>query len=132
MLPQARRDARRVDTGTVPSAEVSSPKCPREVSSRRMASGPTRGPPPGWCDLPELPGQSDLGSKQLRALLGGAGGVEVAKSIQEAMRAAAVQEGDVTSIIRLLEDDEVCDGVIAALDPDMSQLADTAVRAQDR
>ena len=78
----------------MPWGEVPSPKCPREVSSRRMTSGPSRGPPRRWCDLPELPGQSDLGSRQLRALLGGAGGVEIAKSIHEGMRAAGVQEGD--------------------------------------
>ena len=59
----------------MPSAEVSSPNCPREVSSRRMASGPSRGPLPGWCDLPERLEHPEFIEHHVRDLLGGVDGV---------------------------------------------------------
>jgi hypothetical protein len=92
-----------------------------------MASGALRRAPKGFCDLPEVPDVPDRRADAIRALLGGADGAVMAEAILTRYREVGLEEGDEDAIAEemleiLLQDDAVCDEVIAALKPDVSSL----------
>ena len=89
----ARRAPRRLRLQRVASREVPSSKGPRRSALAAMASGPSGGPPRGWCDLPELPERPELVPSQLRALLRGAGGEAIAKEVRAKSRVLGAEEG---------------------------------------
>ena len=102
-------------------------KCPGEVPWRRMSRRPSRAPPPGWCDLPDLPEHPNFIEHHVRDLLGGVDGVAICREAMEHSHTRGVQEGDkeeldMATLTRLLEDDGVADDVIATLAPDWSAL----------
>ena len=92
-----------------------------------MASGAFRRAPKGFCDLPEVPDVPDRRADAIRALLGGADGDVMAEAILARYREVGLEEGDEDAIAEetlriLLQDNAVCDEIIAAFKPDVSSL----------
>ena len=92
-----------------------------------MASGAAGALPRGFCDLPDVPALSSLGTDAIRALLGGADGAGVAESILAPHREVALEEGDAgeqdeTSLRALLADDDIVGEILNYLQPDIKSL----------